>query len=108
VGSTLALAHPLYYDRFVQLASTIFGTISGGIGRAGGWVTIEGGERVGISGFVELGTVGEDIANIGEEVVSGEDGAGVSGVDGDTERLEAVDKLEGKGIGKEINKGASP
>jgi hypothetical protein len=28
VGSTLALAHPLYYDRLVQLASTIFGTIS--------------------------------------------------------------------------------
>jgi hypothetical protein len=27
VGSTLALAHPLYYDRLVQLASTIFGTI---------------------------------------------------------------------------------
>jgi hypothetical protein len=23
VGSTLALAHPLYYDRLVQLASTI-------------------------------------------------------------------------------------
>jgi hypothetical protein len=28
VGSTLALAHPLYYDRLVQLASTIFGTIT--------------------------------------------------------------------------------
>jgi hypothetical protein len=27
VGSTLALAHPLYYDRLMQLASTIFGTI---------------------------------------------------------------------------------
>jgi hypothetical protein len=26
VGSTLALAHPLYYKRLVQLASTIFGT----------------------------------------------------------------------------------
>jgi hypothetical protein len=29
VGSTLALAHPHYYNRLVQLASTIFGTISG-------------------------------------------------------------------------------
>jgi hypothetical protein len=28
MGSTLALAHPLYYKRLVQLASTIFGTIS--------------------------------------------------------------------------------
>jgi hypothetical protein len=28
VGSTLALAHPLYYKRLVQLASTIFGTIT--------------------------------------------------------------------------------
>jgi hypothetical protein len=27
VGSTLALAHLLYYKRLVQLASTIFGTI---------------------------------------------------------------------------------
>jgi hypothetical protein len=27
VGSTLSLAHPLYYKRLVQLASTIFGTI---------------------------------------------------------------------------------
>jgi hypothetical protein len=27
VGLTLTLAHPLYYDRLVQLASTIFGTI---------------------------------------------------------------------------------
>jgi hypothetical protein len=27
VGSTLALAQPHYYDRLVQLASTIFGTI---------------------------------------------------------------------------------
>jgi hypothetical protein len=26
VGSTLTLAHPLYYKRLVQLASTIFGT----------------------------------------------------------------------------------
>jgi hypothetical protein len=28
VGSTLALAQPHYYNRLVQLASTIFGTIS--------------------------------------------------------------------------------
>jgi hypothetical protein len=28
VGSTLVLAHPLYYDRLVQLSSTIFGTIN--------------------------------------------------------------------------------
>jgi hypothetical protein len=28
VGSTLALAQPHYYDRLVQLASTIFGTIT--------------------------------------------------------------------------------
>jgi hypothetical protein len=27
VGSTLVLAHPLYYKRLVQLASIIFGTI---------------------------------------------------------------------------------
>jgi hypothetical protein len=27
VGSTLALVQPLYYERLVQLASTIFGTI---------------------------------------------------------------------------------
>jgi hypothetical protein len=29
VGSTLVLAHPLYYKRLVQLASIIFGTIRG-------------------------------------------------------------------------------
>jgi hypothetical protein len=28
VGSTLVLAHPLYYKRLVQLASIIFGTIT--------------------------------------------------------------------------------
>jgi hypothetical protein len=28
MASTLALAHPLYYDRLVQLATTIFGTIT--------------------------------------------------------------------------------
>jgi hypothetical protein len=28
VGSTFVLAHPLYYDRLVQLASTIFGMIN--------------------------------------------------------------------------------
>jgi hypothetical protein len=28
VGSTLVLAHPLYYKRLVQLASIIFGTIN--------------------------------------------------------------------------------
>ena len=55
-----------------------------------------------------MGTVGEDMADVVEGVVSGEDGVGVSGEARVAVRLVTIDKLEGKGIDTEINKGASP
>ena len=66
-------------------------------------MTTEVEERAGFSGCVELGTVGEDMADVAE------DGAGVSGKSeavgvpgegfGAAVRLVAIDKLEGKEIG---------
>ena len=59
-------------------------------------MTIEVEERARIFRFVELGTIGEGMANVAEGMISSGDGAGVLGEAGAAVRLEVVDKLEGK------------